>query len=209
MPVSHTVKQGEHLSKICDKYGFADYRTVWDHPDNAELKRKRENPNILYPGDKLVIPDKQSQQESGATEQRHQFRLNRHPLMLRLVIRDQDGEPITDTECTLQVDGKEYELTTDGDGRIEQEITPRAESGVLTILGVEMPVEIGHLDPVEEHSGQEDRLDNLGYAATGGNAGDGEKFLSAVEEFQCDHDLTVDGICGSKTQAKLLEVHGC
>ena len=37
-----------------------------------------------------------------------------------------------------------------------------------------------------------------------------EKLLaSAVEEFQCDHGLTVDGKCGSLTQAKLKKVHGC
>jgi peptidoglycan hydrolase-like protein with peptidoglycan-binding domain len=34
-------------------------------------------------------------------------------------------------------------------------------------------------------------------------------FRSAVEEFQCDHGLTVDGDCGAQTQAKLLSVHGC
>jgi len=33
-------------------------------------------------------------------------------------------------------------------------------------------------------------------------------FLSAVEEFQCDNGLTVDGDCGPNTQAKLKEVHG-
>jgi len=35
------------------------------------------------------------------------------------------------------------------------------------------------------------------------------KFRSAVEEFQCDHDLTVDGDCGPQTQAKLKQVYGC
>ena len=45
-----------------------------------------------------------------------------------------------------------------------------------------------------------------------------EQLESAIEEFQCDfmgnNDLAtiqqvVDGICGPKTQAKLLEIHGC
>jgi murein L,D-transpeptidase YcbB/YkuD len=34
-------------------------------------------------------------------------------------------------------------------------------------------------------------------------------FLSAVEEFQCDHGLTVDGKCGPATQARLKQAHGC
>jgi hypothetical protein len=34
------------------------------------------------------------------------------------------------------------------------------------------------------------------------------QFRSAVEEFQCDNQLTVDGKCGPNTQAKLKAVHG-
>lgn len=37
MATEHVVLQGEHLSKISAKYGFLDYRTIWDHPQNADL----------------------------------------------------------------------------------------------------------------------------------------------------------------------------
>src|SRR5262249_8508870 len=78
---------------------------------------------------------------------------------------------------------------------------------------VVIPIKVGHLDPVEEVSGQQARLNNLGYFA-GPLEGKTEEenqalFLSAIEEFQCDHGLRVDGICGPQTQAKLKEVHGC
>jgi peptidoglycan hydrolase-like protein with peptidoglycan-binding domain len=99
--------------------------------------------------------------------------------------------------------------------QIEQQIPKRAENGALTIeddrspFGVEVPIKVGHLDPVDEVSGQRARLNNLGYNA-GERAAPAElQFRSAVEEFQCDYDLTVDGVCGPQTQAKLLEVHGC
>ncbi len=55
-------------------------------------------------------------------------------------------------------------------------------------------------------SGQQARLDNLGYFASDG---DDDAFKSAVEEFQCDNSLTVDGDCGPATQAKLKQVYGC
>jgi peptidoglycan hydrolase-like protein with peptidoglycan-binding domain len=29
-----------------------------------------------------------------------------------------------------------------------------------------------------------------------------------VQEFQCDHQLKVDGVCGPQTQAKLVDAHG-
>jgi N-acetylmuramoyl-L-alanine amidase len=52
----YTVKQGEHLSRLAKQFGFSDYSTIWDHPENAELKRKRNNPNVLYPGDTCSFP---------------------------------------------------------------------------------------------------------------------------------------------------------
>jgi murein L,D-transpeptidase YcbB/YkuD len=38
---------------------------------------------------------------------------------------------------------------------------------------------------------------------------DKERIRLAVEEFQCDHGLKVDGVGGPDTQNKLKEVHGC
>lgn len=56
--MEHVVRQGECLSAIAKRYGFASYRIIYDHPDNAELRRARPNPNLLFPGDVIVIPDR-------------------------------------------------------------------------------------------------------------------------------------------------------
>ena len=161
------------------------------------------------PGDILVIPDRQEKQVSGATEQRHRFRMEGRPLTLRIVLHDPDDNPMADKECILTVEGVTHTLTTDGDGKLEQVIPPTASSGSLRIDEEEISLHIGHLDPIDEMSGQQGRLNNLGYDA--GTAGDTEnqQFRSAVEEFQCDHNLNVDGICGPNTQTKLKEVYGC
>jgi len=37
----YTVKQGDYLAKIAKNHGFSDYKTIWAHPQNAELKSKR------------------------------------------------------------------------------------------------------------------------------------------------------------------------
>ena len=38
MPIKHTIEQGETTVSLSEKYGlFA--QTIWDHADNAELKR--------------------------------------------------------------------------------------------------------------------------------------------------------------------------
>ena len=63
---------------------------------------------------------------------------------------------------------------------------------------------------MSERSGQQERLRNLGYLADPLPGDDPEElFRIAVEEFQCDHKLAVDGKCGPATQAKLRDVHGC
>jgi N-acetylmuramoyl-L-alanine amidase len=212
----YSVKQGDHLSKIAKDNGFTDYTIIWDHPNNAGLKKKRQNPNVLFPGDQLFIPDMEEKQEPGATDKKHTFTVDKKTLKLRLVLEDIYEKPIAGAQCALLIDGQVYQLTTDGHGKLEQEIPLDAKEGVLTIRGDQtpfanevIPIKIGHLDPVDEPSGQISRLNNLGYSAGKLDGSDASALESAVEEFQCDHSLKVDGICGPVTQAKLKEVHGC
>src|SRR3979490_2695044 len=73
MASNYKIKQGEHVSRIAKQFGFADYRTIWDHPNNAALKDLRKNPNVLAPGDQLFIPDKQLRKESRPTGATHRF----------------------------------------------------------------------------------------------------------------------------------------
>jgi hypothetical protein len=54
----HTVRSGENLTTIARKYGYSDWKAIYDHPKNMDFKRKRPNPNIIFPGDVIFIPDK-------------------------------------------------------------------------------------------------------------------------------------------------------
>jgi N-acetylmuramoyl-L-alanine amidase len=218
MSIYHTVVQGEYLSKIAKDHGLADYLTIWNHPQNADLKKKRQNPNVLLPGDKLFIPTRELKEEPRSTEEKHRFEVKHKRLMLRLTLEDAFFKPIANAKCELTVEGQTLKLTTDGKGRLEHEIPSDAENASLVIKDSRtpindqfLPIQIGHLDPVEEISGQKARLNNLGYFAGPLDKEDEELFRSAVEEFQCEHmgPSAVDGKCGTKTQAKLKEVHGC
>ncbi len=220
MSTYHVVQQGEHLSGIAKQYGFSDYRTIWDHGQNAALKAKRQNPNVIFPNDRLFIPDRTEREEPRPTDALHRFRMKKPPLKLRLVLEDLYERPIRNAKCDLRVEGETRSLTTDGRGKLEQDIPPEARQASLIVHDPETPadeipisIDIGHLDPVEEVSGQAARLNNLGYfAGPFQEVGDEDNkllFRSAVEEFQCDHGLAVDGKCGPATQAKLKQVHGC
>jgi len=213
----HVVAQGEHLSGIAHQYGYRSYKEIWNHPNNAELKNERKNPNVLYPGDQLFIPDKKKGEYSRSTDATHKFQVKLSPLKLRLTLEDQYEKPIAGADCLLVIDGDSKHLTTDGKGKIEVPIPPTAHEAYLVVNdasqtpydGVNIPIKIGNLDPEKEVSGQQARLKNLGYFWGDVDGQDSDDFESAVEEFQCDHSLKVDGICGPKTQAKLKEVHGC
>ena len=208
MPLSHVVQQGEYLASIAKHYGLAS-SSIWNHPENASLKQQRKNPNILFPGDTLIIPE--AAEEVFSTGEFHRFRLANTTLKLRLKLRDVDRQPLKQTPCELSVEGMASHLTSDDNGLIEQDISATDKEATLKIEGTETTVtlKIGHLDPVDERSGQVARFHNLGYGAGYLSGNDEAQFQLALEEFQCNNNLKVDGICGDKTQAKLLEVHGC
>ncbi len=221
MAGTYTVQQGDHLSKITEVFGFSDYSTIWNHPKNADLRNLRQNPNVLFPGDSLFIPDHELRVESRSTDRKHTFIAKKPSLKLRLTLEDLYEKPIANAPCLLALGSDFRRVTTDGVGRIEQDIPSNVRAATLVIQDAQTPfdntqfdIKIGDLNPVEEVSGQIARLNNLGYFAGDVNqpediSSPSPEFKSAVEEFQCDHGLAVDGICGVKTQSKLKQTHGC
>jgi len=214
MPRQHEVVQGEHISRLAEKYGFADFRTLWNHAGNSSLKQLRKNPNVLFPGDTVVIPDKELKKEACQTTRIHRFVVPVQSLKLRIVVKDFGRKPVANAPCTLEVEGSAQDLTTDGNGQLERDIQRSAEIAKLTLPRSEYSVKIGHLDPVEETSGVIARLNNLGYYVAPESERGEDEVRSAIEEFQRDHDLVPaggrpSGVADEPTRAKLKEAHGC
>jgi N-acetylmuramoyl-L-alanine amidase len=214
---THVVRQGECLSSIAKKHGIADWHTIYDDPQNADFKRKRPNPNLICPGDILFVPDLTQKEETGATETRHTFRLVGKPVKLRVLVQDVDGQPLAGKKYELRVGAKVQTGVTGSDGLAEVEAPADAEVGELVVWADDqapdqpdrLTLKIGHLDPVEELSGVQARLNNLGYDCGPADGVDGERTQAAVKAFQGDQGLKVDGIAGPQTQAKLKQVYGC
>ena len=208
MAATHTVKQGEHLSGIAEAYGYLDFSAIWNHPLNESLKKRR-NPNVLYPGDQLYIPDKQLKTAEIGTARVHTFVIPNRPLALQITVKDMSGRPLANTECRIEIDGSPSSMKTDERGKIRKEIAKRAKQGVLKLptLGMEFPFRIGDLDPVEEEPGWEARLANLGYYRRS-KAVDNSRLRCAIEEFQCEAHIKVTGELDNATKAKLKEAHG-
>jgi len=56
MSTIYTVKSGDWLDKIARNHGFASWRDLYHHPENAAFRAKRPDPNKIFPGDQIVIP---------------------------------------------------------------------------------------------------------------------------------------------------------
>ena len=206
--VRHTVQQGEHLSALAEQYGFRGYAAIWDHPDNAELKQRRKNPHVLAPGDEVAIPEHAAKVVDLATGASHRIEVRGSKLTLRLVILDGSRHPRANESCTMAVEGAARPVTTDGDGKLERAITPTDRRASVELDEVEIPIDIGSLDPVDRPSGWQARLINLGYLESPIDDEDDPEIRSAVEEFQCDYRISVTGRCDAATQQKLVDAHG-
>lgn len=215
MPERYAVVAGDCLSSIAEDFGFADYRSIYDDPINADFRRLRPNPNLIHPGDVIQIPDKEGKFDNKATGALHQFTVRTTKRFLRLRMLNSEGAKLADADYTLQVDGEERKGTTDGDGFLHEPIPRRASKASLQIGGARWRLNIGHLNPIDKTPGAgilgvQQRLANLGYHPGAIDGIDGPRTQAAVRAFQEDHPpLAVDSICGPRTQACLVDVHGC
>jgi hypothetical protein len=203
----YIVKQGDCISSIAQKHGLF-WDKIWNHPKNAKLQETRKDPNVLSPGDVVFVPDKDEREESGATEQRHRFRKKGVPAKLRLQIME-DDQPRSNVPYTLVIDGQILKGTTDGNGKIEHSIPPQAKKGVLILENdTPIPLQLGHIDPIDTISGVQQRLLNLGFDCGGVNGNLTSETKKALKEFQEAYGLTASGELDPATKDKLLEKHG-
>ena len=206
MPV-HVVEAGESIPSIAKDSGFF-WKTIWDHPNNSKLKAERQDPNVLYEGDEVFIPDLELKEFNKSTEHQWKFKRKGEPVKfkLRLLLMDQ---PRANEDYILIIDGKPIMGKTDGDGKLEEWIPGNARGGKLVLKGgkEEYPVMIGELDPISKISGVRQRLNNLGFAC--GSDGDeiDDQTREAIMEFQAKYELEVTGEPDDAFKSKLKGLH--
>lgn len=208
----HTAAQDECINSIAAQYGFF-WNTVWNHANNAALRAKRKDPNVLMPGDVVYVPDKQPKKESAATDQVHKYRLKGIPVPLKLRLLE-NGQPRTGVPYRLTVGPVTREGTIGGDGLISVMVMPDVPAGKLLLypndekLREEYQVLVRRLDPVTELSGVQGRLENLGFYRGPVDGNPSPETESAVKTFQSSRGLPESGQADTATQAALLAAHG-
>jgi hypothetical protein len=167
----YVIRQGDYLHKIAHRFDF-DADSVWNDPSNDDLRKLRPDPNLLFPGDLLHIPDQQDppghKLAVGTTNE----------------FEAPDAPTATVTQTFVGTDPADYAsraftvseldqltgLTTDADGKatFPVPVTLDAVTVVFTDTGETWRLRIGHMDPIDTLAGVFKRLQNLG--CIGGNA---------------------------------------
>lgn len=201
----HRVQTGECIESIALNYGFFP-DTLWSHPRNQDLRRRRGNPHVLAPGDTLFIPDKRTRWVPVRTGALHTFRRRGVPAMFRLRLAE-GGEPRAEVPYTLSFDGGPLiHGTTSADGLIEHRISPGTSAVELVVDDEEVyHIQLGHLSPVTEDEGVASRLRNLGYDA---RHDDEQALATVLSRFQADQGLEATGTLDETTRQRLLTAHG-
>jgi hypothetical protein len=209
-PIEHVVEQGECVASIAANYRL-EWQTIWDAPENAQLKRTRKNPNVLCPDDILVIPDKNIREENCDTDLVHRFVLKVPLQTLRVRLLDEFGHPRSGIKYELVWHkGKSLKGVTNKDGDLQANIPPTLMEARL-LVGPEqreIHLSIGGLDPHTEISGIQARLSNLGFDTGPVDGVMGPRTEQALRDFQDQYNLTVTGRPDESTCEKLKNVHG-
>lgn len=214
MSIRHVVKRGECLSKIARQHGFRSHRTIYDHPDNAALRAKRPNPDLLFPGDVVVIPTRELREETIATTRTHHFVVRRQTKILRLKLLMPDLSPLAGEPYVLTVGAREpIQGVTSGDGSLEHEVSLGDSHAILEIADRELLLHLGALNPIRDTpddgvSGAQARLVNLGYAPGPIDGKAGRRTRAALTMFQHEHGLDVTGKPDAPTLGRLEKEHG-
>lgn len=185
----HVVAPGDCVLSIAAREGIP-WKKIWDYPANDGLRRKRGHPNILLPGDVLVIPNPQLKQHDVATDARHRFTLKGTKVEIRVRVLDIDG-PRKNEPYHVEIDGRRYDgktKQTDEEGLAVCPVPSTCKRAVLVVGKTEDEYEllIGYLDPADTVTGLHARLDNLGYDTGGVDTEWDANSASAMREFLAD-----------------------
>src|SRR5579871_4640962 len=163
MSETYTVQPGDYMQSIAQHFGFDDYKVIYDDAKNQALKTARPNPNILYPGDKVFIPDKDPGDQPADTDKKHKFVKKAPKATLTIYVRRND-KPWAKKKYKLTV-GKDTKTgTTDKDGLVQQDIPVGETSAELTFTGspsFTRKLNLAYLHPISIVSGVQMRLNNL------------------------------------------------
>ena len=234
----HIVVQGDTIASLA-KVKDIPSADVWE--GGAKLtpapssrlagSTEAKNQNLLYPGDKVALPEDATKTDTGApSEKQHVYKLDEEYMTLEVRLLDGDHKPHANKKVEVKIDTiatttagplNKCTGTTDGDGVVKVEmVAPSAKVAEFSYTGRTVELKIGWLDPPDTKSGAIARLQNLGYLKKELTTDilelpdDDADYVAAIKSFQAQYVFPtekdkVDGVLAEKTWKKLKEIHGC
>lgn len=160
----YIVRQGDTLASIAHAFGF-DPDPVWNDDKNADLRKLRPNPNILFPTDVLYIPDqaeKDTAPQDIKTGTTNSFVADAPPTTINIRFLD---PTLASQPCTIAELEQLTGLTTTEDGSLSFSAPVTLDTATVTFTGsgATWTIRIGHLDPINTLAGIYQRLQGLGH----------------------------------------------
>lgn len=209
MPIPHAVVQGDSVASLAELYGLAPEK-IWDDPENKALRELRVDGNILFPGDVIFIPDKEPRLEKCETTKLHMFQLLNTPSVLRLQIYDVH-KPRANQDYTISLDTAPQPKAgkTDDKGILRENVNPASKTGTIFIGPDQQEIQIfiGHLNPLKELSGVQQRLGNLGFPSGPPATEETGDLKSAIARFQKEHGKDPTGKLDDGLRQLLGTIH--
>lgn len=205
----YVVRSGDCLASIASAHGHA-WSTLWRHPDNADLRKARKDPNVLFPGDRVTIPPVRQSVSHRPTGARHRYVLKTTPARLNLELR-WGGEARAGEPYELKIGSQVRKGVLGPKGDLSEPILPDVSAAVLVVgegaRRTEMALQIGSLLPATGLAGAQSRLANLGYLTGEVDGTWDEKTWRALRQFQRDAAIEPTGELDQETGSLLVSVH--
>ena len=218
MASAHTVVAGDTLYTIAQQNGFPNWRTIFDHASNAALRALRPNPHVPHPGDIVQIPEvpKRPGLEVPLDARTAIVRVPLGQQLFRLLLVDDDRQPLPNTAFTITFDGGSQSGSTDANGMLREFIPVSATTVTLQVQQLKRDLDVGMLNPLlvtttdQGASGAKGRLRNIGFAVVNVDVDKPSQFdlAEALRRFQSEQQLATSGLLDAATRDRLQQVHG-
>ena len=215
----HIVKPGENLAQIARHYKIANWREIYHHSDNAKFRQLRPNPNILFEGDEVVIPEQKQKTVYVHTGANHRFVVKEsEPQKLVFCLTDHAGKSLSDVPVTFELNGQSQTRASNSGGEVEITVKKTdLEEFPLNVYAdpeSDQPshcfiIKPGFLGPVDTVSGIQARLNSLGHDCGIADGIYGQKTKAGIESFEQANDLTPTGELSASLYRAVEQEYGC
>lgn len=210
----YVIQQGDYLAKLAFRLGF-DANAVWNAPENRALRDLRPSSDLLQPGDILQVPPPSPAGPSLTSGTSNEYAAEVPTVDVALLMQDPEGTILKDEPCEIAglaagAGGSPTPETTDGEGvlALKVPVTLREIEVHLPRLNVTLHVLVGDMDPENERSGVQKRLQNMGYGYFDPDVDPDEALAGAVRAFQASNGLEPSGQVDDATRKAIRESYG-